>query len=64
MSLAEERPQQADRFQIRPLTPHIGAELLDLDLRDFDAAMIDDIRAAEISGDIFPRPATRPVAAY
>jgi taurine dioxygenase len=46
MSLAEERPQQADRFQIRPLTPHIGAELLDLDLRDFDAAMIDDIRAA------------------
>lgn len=46
MSLAEERLQQADRFQIRPLTPHIGAELLDLDLRDFDAAMIDDIRAA------------------
>ncbi|MGB0343145.1 MAG: TauD/TfdA dioxygenase family protein [Parvibaculales bacterium] len=46
MSLAEERPQPADRFHIRPLTPHIGAELLDLDLRDFDDALIDDIRAA------------------
>lgn len=46
MSLAEQMPEQAERFQIRPLTPHIGAELLNLDLRDFDDALIGDIRAA------------------
>ncbi len=38
---------QFTRFEVRPLTPTIGAELLGLDLsQDLDDAMIGDIRAA------------------
>ncbi|GBF58780.1 alpha-ketoglutarate-dependent taurine dioxygenase [Candidatus Phycosocius bacilliformis] len=38
---------QFTRFEVRPLTPNIGAELLGLDLsQELDDAMIGDIRAA------------------
>eukprot|EP01030_Chromulinospumella_sphaerica_P028925 gene28925-29312_t len=38
---------QFTRFEVRPLTPTIGAELLGIDLsQDLDDAMIADIRAA------------------
>lgn len=33
-------------FRARPMTPNIGAELLDCDLNKFDATMIEEIRAA------------------
>ncbi|MFT4796815.1 MAG: taurine dioxygenase [Candidatus Azotimanducaceae bacterium] len=45
MSIQEETTQ-FERFDVRPLTPTIGAELLGVDLRKFDTALINDIRAA------------------
>jgi len=42
MSIQEE----TDRFKVLPLTPTIGAELLGVDLCNFDAALIKDVRAA------------------
>ena len=42
MSQAQE---PSTSLHIRPLTPAIGAEILDVDLARFDAQMIADIRA-------------------
>ncbi|MFT5693345.1 MAG: taurine dioxygenase [Oceanicoccus sp.] len=38
--------KEFQRFEARPLTPAIGAELLGIDLRTFDATLIAEIRAA------------------
>ena len=45
MSIQAEVPTFA-QFEVRPLTPTIGAELLGADLRAFDAALIAEVRAA------------------
>ena len=34
------------KFRAQPMTPAIGAELLDVDLREFDDALIEQVRAA------------------
>jgi taurine dioxygenase len=44
--VATQAKQSSQKMRIRPMTPAIGAELLDVDLAHFDDQLVSDIRAA------------------